>query len=141
MSKGIHNKIIKKIDELIEEGERYQEDYDFLEFTLWKNKVEFLLKELGGESYVNLFFECFHGNGKKYQKDLREEFGDNEDLDKHADALFQIIISNHKQDVQRVLNLLTAFKEDIKRFEITEIIKGKRELKDFFGLDSSMVFF
>jgi hypothetical protein len=110
-------KIIERINGLIESGEKYTKDYDFLDFTSWKNKVEYTLDELGGEKYLSMFFENLKENEKKFQIELEKIGTMSEDSIKKAEALFQLQISNHKSEITKVLNLLSILKEHIKSIE------------------------
>lgn len=100
-----------KTDELIGECEGYKEDYDFLNFAMWKTKVEFFLNEFGGSEYVKRFFDCFKGNGKEIQKDFDEVTLNCNNPEDNPGLLFQLIIDTHKQNLQRVVNLLSSLKD------------------------------
>jgi hypothetical protein len=130
-------KIIEKIDELIEEGEKYKKNYAFLEFALWKNKVEFLLKVFGGSNYVNIFFNCFESTESESHEELnKQNLGEENSI--QPGALFQIIVMNHKRDMQRVLNLLSSLKIHIQESEGKEAVAGKKDLKVCFEVESEV---
>jgi hypothetical protein len=109
-----NKKIVDTINKLIVEGDRYKNNYDFLDFAAWKNKVEFLLEEIGGQNYVNMFFKCLKEIDQKYQHELEKIEKLAENPNKHSNALFQLQIKIHQQEVQRVIYLLSTLKLQLK---------------------------
>jgi hypothetical protein len=123
-----NTKIIEKISELIEEGEKHRKNYSFIEFALWKNKVELLLKAFGGSHYVDSFFDCFRGTESNYQEELN-----NLNLRKETflqpGALFEIIVSSHQRDMDRVLKLLSTLKIQFQESVSTAVTEGKEYIE------------